>query len=272
MVDVNIDKAIGFVQASGDVVLSALAQYSTGKVKTTEVLEIIKQYQRADGGWSKTDKDFQGDLSVVSTTWLALQWLLWIDAGDRNELQVTLDYLAGIQKTDGCWDEADAIMQFDPPPWMQPGKYENQLWLTSAVCCKLKELCCESAVRFEAALDFLRDGWDGRRYPVYNHTHWMVLGLLGLIQPRGSSDIQILLGCRDFLHDAIENDQVDPGDYSAIVYASKLAGDQAGDLFALSLGKLLENQREDGGWHTNYGEMHRPGLTVEVLFTLKRVS
>lgn len=272
MTDVNTDKATSFVKRSGDAVLSALASFATGQIKTTEALNIIKQYQRDDGGWTKTDKDFQADLSIISTTWVALQWLCWIEAKHSIELQHTLEYVRISQNKVGYWDDPDEIKQYNPPHWMLPGRYENQLWLTSAVCCKLKELGCEAEVKFEQALDFLRKGWNGQRYPLFHHTNWMVMGLLGMLETKQDLDRQIITGCKEHLLEAINNDQVDPGDLSAIAYASKLAGDQVQDLLAISSRKMRENQLEDGGWRTNYGEKHRPGFTVDALFTLKMIG
>jgi hypothetical protein len=272
MVDVNTDKAVSFVNKSGDAVLSALASYAAGQMKTAETLNVINKYQMQDGGWTKTDKDYQADLSIISTTWVALQWLLWIDARESIELQNTLDFVHNSQNEAGYWDEPDEITQYNPPHWMLPGRYENQLWLTSAVCCKLKELGREDEVRFDQALDFLRKGWNGQRYPLFHHTNWMVMGLMGSLETKLDSDSQIIIGCKKYLLEAIENDQVDPGDLSAIAYASRLAGDQAQDLLEISSRKVKENQLEDGGWRTNYGEKHRPGFTVDALFTLKRLG
>ena len=98
------------------------------------------------------------------------------------------------------------------------------------------------------------------------------MGLLGMIENRLDSDSQIITGCKKHLLEAIENDQVDPGDLSAITYASNLAGDQAQDLLEISSRKMRENQQEDGGWRTNYGEKHRPGFTVDAIFTIKRLG
>ena len=77
MTKVNTDKAISFVQASGDRVLSAMALFVAGKMDIGRALDAIKAYQRDDGGWTKVDKDFQGDLSIITATSVALQWLVW---------------------------------------------------------------------------------------------------------------------------------------------------------------------------------------------------
>ncbi|NMC12751.1 MAG: hypothetical protein GYA34_07685 [Chloroflexi bacterium] len=272
MATINRDKAFQFVQASGDPVLSALAAYAIGEKSAAEALQAIQTYQRPDGGWTKTDKDFQGDLSVISTTWVALQWLIWL-GGDRTPaLERTLSFLRTTQNEAGYWDEPEAIRQFNPPFWMLPGSYPNQLWFTSAVCCKLKELGCEKEVNFEKALEFLRMGWDGVRYPVFVHTHWMVMPLLSLHDTGSVQDKNIILGCKTFLQKAIESSSADPGDLNAVAYASRLAGDIADDLYHKALQHVLNNQADDGGWITHYPEKHRPAFTVEALFLLKKLA
>ena len=272
MSQINVAKAVQFVHDSKDPILSVMASFVAGKVSTRKVLSTLKTYQRADGGWTKTDKDFQGDLSVISTTWVALQWLLWIGAGDSTQLKKTVAFLRNTPRADGSWDEPDEIKQYDPPPWMLPGRYENQLWLTSAVCCKLKELGREQDVDFDRALDFLRKGWDGSRFPVFVHTHWMAMPLFYLQNTGSDADEQITLGCKRFLYEAIVSGQVDSGDFISIAYASLLAEGIAGDLHETALKAVYRNQLDDGGWKTDYGDKHRPGFTVEALFLLKRLG
>ena len=140
MSTVDLGRAVTFVFNSNDPVLSGLARYATGDCSREEAIEALRVNQREDGGWTGTDKDFQGDLSIITATFVALQWLNWV--GDRKSavLLNTLDFLRRTQRDDGCWDEPEEIVSFNPPFWMLPGRYGNQVWLTSALCCKLKEL------------------------------------------------------------------------------------------------------------------------------------
>ncbi len=268
--EVSISRAVDFVCASGDSILSALALYSAGRMDTEQVLDIIKAYQRNDGGWTKADMDFQGDLSIITATSVALQWLLWVGGEGSAVLEKTGDYLRGAQRSDGAWDEPDEIRQYNPQPWMLPGRYENQVWLTSAIGCKLKELGRERDVDFDRALDFVRRGWDGNRFPVFVHTHWMAMPLFHMRNTGSALDRQIIAGCARFLYEAVANNQADPGDLISIAYASLLTGDVAADLCELSLKAVLGNQMDDGGWTTNYGDKYRAVFTVDALFLLKR--
>jgi len=269
MASVDVGKAIDFVRASGDPILSALALLAIGETTTRQALEVLSAYQRPDGGWTKTDKDFQGDLSAISTTWVALQWLGWIEDRDSDVLERTIAHVRDVQRDDGAWDEPDEILAYDPPTWMMPGRHENQLWLTAAICCKLKEMGREGDVDLERALGFVRAGWDGQRFPVFVHTHWMAMPLLAM---HGAGDEEIVEGCRRFLSQAIADDRVDPGDYCAVAYASLLTGEPAEGLCRVSLQRVQENQMRDGGWRTNYDPKHRVGFTVDALFLLRRAG
>ncbi len=270
MSTVDLDRAVTFVLNSNDPVLSGLANYATGDCSREEVIEALRINQRLDGGWTGTDKDFQGDLSIITATFVALQWLNWI--GDRNSavLLNTLDFLRRTQREDGCWDEPEEIVRFNPPFWMLPGRYGNQVWLTSALCCKLEELGQAHQVDFTKALEFVRRGWNGERFPDYAHTHWMAMPLFRLQGSGSGTDEQIIRGCRKRLYEAVERDEADPGDTISIAYASLLAGNVAEDLFELSLARVKSNQQGDGGWITNHGEKHRASFTVEALFLFKK--
>ena len=272
MSTIDVDRAITFVLSTNDPIRSSLAQYLRGDCSREEVIETIKINQRDDGGWARNDKDFQGDLSNITATFVALQWLNWIGDQNSSVLQNTLYYLRRNQRKDGSWDEPEEMANFNPPFWMLPGRYENQVWLTSALCCQLKELGREQQVDFPKAVEFIRQGWDGERFPEYPHTHWMAMPLFRLQGSNSETDEQIIKGCKKILYEVVEEDEADSGDIIPIAYASHLAGDVAEDLFELSLTKVKGNQHSDGGWITNHGEKHRASITVDALFLFKKMG
>ncbi len=124
-------RGLEYVRRNGSELMGALAAHATGLA---------------------SDGDMEGVLSTISQTWQGLQWLLWTCPSDSAPLDRTVDFLRRTQHVGGYWDEPPGILEFNPPPWMVPGNHANQLWLTSAVCCKLLELGRQADVRFEAAL------------------------------------------------------------------------------------------------------------------------
>ena len=272
MPSVDVARALEFVAAHGTSAHNTLAAVAVGKASPETALMQIGTYQRPDGGWARIDPDFTADLSLISQTWLGLHWLIALRPAGADALARTLEFLAASQQTSGCWDEPDAILAYDPPPWMVPNQQANQVWLTSAVCCKLKELGCEDSVRFNAALGFLRAAWQGSRFPGSPHPHWMALPLFTLNGPRAEIDTAITMGCHDVLYPLVDRAALDPLDVIAVAYGAHLCGNFAAELFLLALDRVLSFQQPDGGWTTHYGDQHRPGATVDALFLLRRVG
>jgi hypothetical protein len=55
IIEVNVIRATRFVNKSGEVVLSALASFGLGKIKTPKILNGIKHCERDDGRWRTKD-------------------------------------------------------------------------------------------------------------------------------------------------------------------------------------------------------------------------
>ncbi len=125
-------------------------------------------------------------------------------------------------------------------------------------------------IDFDKAVSFLAAGWDGKRFPVYKHTHWMAMHIFhGAGLPESKS---IAEGCQAFLTSSLNNNEIDPGDCCAIAYSSQNTGGFAEDLFKLAFAKMESYQAGDGGIATKYGDQHRAGFTVEALFLLKKIG
>jgi hypothetical protein len=267
----DIERAVAFVEAQGEAPQVALARYAVGRIGAEEVAQAISVRQRDDGSWSGIDHDMPAAVSSISQTWIGLQWLIWLDAPEGDTLvERTVDFLRAAQHPQGYWDEPDEIVQHHPPPWMLPGNPENQVWLTSAVMCKLKELGRDDGVNRAGALDFLRAAWQSEKgyFHEGGHPHWMTLPLL-----HGSErddDRAIAAGCRDWLAHLVEERLIDPYDYAAVAYAALLTNDDV--LFRLCMESIETFQKADGGMTTQYGDQHRVNGTVETLYLLKRAS
>ena len=263
-------RGFAFVQRNGSELMKSLAAHAVGLASGDDVLTHLKTYQNDDGGWERFDSDMEGAISTISQTWLGLQWLLWTRPSDPVPLNRTLQFLRQSQHDKGYWDEPPEILKYDPPPWMVPGNRANQLWLTSAVCCKLAELGRETEVRFGAAVEFLRRGWEEDHFPVYLHTHWMAVNLFGRLSEPIDLDRRIATGSAKRLINDLTTGTCDAADITSIEYAAFRSG--ACDLFDIAFPRVIANQADDGGWTTGYGDRHRPQATVEAMQVLKIVS
>ena len=261
--------AVDFVAQHGDAVTQALVRFFAGQLGADEALTALAAYQLPDGGWMGTDRDFVGDISVVSCAHVALDWLAAIDPDDVRLLPKTLSHLNAIQRDDGSFDEPAGILKFDPPVWMRPGNTANQTWLTAQILCRLQELGRQDAIDFDKGLAFLRTMWDGSRFPEYLHPHWVAMPLFA---NRDGEDREIALACRAVLAEAFDTGKVDPGDAAAIATGSFLAGELGSQLLHQALELVLASQDEDGGWKTHYGDKHRVAMTVAALVLLRKLG
>ncbi len=268
----DVQRALDFTRCSGNPLWHTLASIAAGRLPAEQALDELRGFQNADGEWHDLDPDLRWTTSTISTTQVALQWLIWIGAADSDLAARSVEFLQGSQHADGYWDEPTEILGSDPPKWMLPGRKSNLLWLTAAVCRWLDEMGQENEVEFDAALEFLRDGWDGDRYPEYNHTHWMALALFSRTAGDSDRDRQIARGCADFLSARLADDAVDPVDVTSVAQAALRAGEMGEGVLATALEKVTGDQEADGGWITRYGDRHRAAATAQALFLLKEVG
>ena len=270
--DERITRGLDFINKNGSGHTKAIGNAIVNPDTVDEALKELLPFQNADGGWRGMDSDMKGPISTISCTWVAMQWLSWLNLKDSECLKRTIDFIKKVQYENGSWDEPEAILEYDPPPWMIPGEYENQLWLTSAICCQLMEINKTAEVNFNAAIEFLRAGWDGKRFPGASHPHWMAIVIFNHLREDSELNEAIADGCKQFLTTQILEGKEDPFDYVDIAYASLRVGSSADDLLKLSTDRLLESQAEDGGWITNYGDQHRPMGTAKAIYLLKIIS
>ena len=261
-----------YINANGSDHTKAIGNAIVNPDTVDEALIELRPFQNADGGWRGMDSDMKGPVSTISCTWVAMQWLSCLNQLDSECLKKTVDFLKKVQNENGYWDEPEAIVEYDPPPWMVPGEYENQLWLTSAICCQLLEINKTAEVNFNMAIEFLRAGWDGKHFKKYSHPHWMAIVIFYQLREVSDLNEAIAEGCKLFLISSILEGKEDPIDYVDITYASLRVGNWADDLLKISMEKLLEGQADDGGWITNYGDQHRPMGTARAIYLLKLLS
>lgn len=267
---VDVDGARHYLEQHGTPLQQTLGRYAIGEATAGDVIAALAPYQQPDGGWTGLDPDCPAGVSVMSCTWLALQYLRWISADQHPLLDSTADFLAAHQHADGYWDEPDAITAHNPPPWMQPGERKNRVWLTAAVARMLMETGHETQVYFGRALTYLTRAWDDGVFQgkqTFLHPLWM---MLPLFHTGGQPDDQrIVDGCHTRLLAAVEFGELDPMDVTAVAHAALNTRYTGNKLYIAARDRVLEYQQPDGGWTTDYGAAHRPNATVDALMLLR---
>ncbi|HEY7223528.1 MAG TPA: prenyltransferase/squalene oxidase repeat-containing protein [Micromonosporaceae bacterium] len=125
---VDIDAAIGFVVARGDAVDRArLSFLRTGVVPGDEVFDQIERGQTRSGGWPARPDD---QTPSVDATCFRLAELDDLAGLGRPAAVRALQWLAGRQRPDGCWEEDKALADL-APPWATPGDPDARFYLTA---------------------------------------------------------------------------------------------------------------------------------------------
>ncbi|HET8640337.1 MAG TPA: hypothetical protein VFM37_00265, partial [Pseudonocardiaceae bacterium] len=125
---VDIDAAMGFVVAKGDVVDRArLAWLRAGITPDEEVLANAEIGQTPEGGWPAF---WAGHVASVDATCFRLAELDDLGAVSRPAARRAMDWLAAHQGPDGMWEE-DPVLADVAPPWAKPGDPEARVYLTA---------------------------------------------------------------------------------------------------------------------------------------------
>jgi hypothetical protein len=125
---VDLEAAIGFVVAHGDEVERArLAYLRTGATPEPEVLEQVEAGQLPGAGWPGRQ---EGEVASIDATCFRFAELDDLGALGRPAARQALDWLAVTQRSDGTWEEDEALAG-EAPPWAVPGDPEARLYLTA---------------------------------------------------------------------------------------------------------------------------------------------
>ncbi|AGL14376.1 prenyltransferase/squalene oxidase repeat-containing protein [Actinoplanes sp. N902-109] len=263
---VDIDAAIGYVVAHGDPVERARLSYlRTGAQPADAILERIAGSQTPAGGWPAG-----GDSSVPSIDATCFRLAELDDLGGLHGPPVdrALAWLAGRQRSDGSWQEDEALAA-EAPPWALPGDPEATLYLTAVAgfWMTVAELAAHphheeraryadalaSAARFVVAQ--LRE--DGT-WPSFLAAGWHAAGLLH--EARffyESARMRFVLGDR--------LDDMSPADVANMAAALRRVDLGDDQLLHSARKRLGETQRTDGGWDSDEGPVFDVNTTLTAI-------
>jgi hypothetical protein len=126
---VDLDAAIGYVVAHGDVVDRARCSWlRSGIAPDREVLDRLEMGQSSEGGWPAV---WGGDIASIDATCFRLAELDDVGALYRPAARRAVGWLAERQRPDGSWEEKEKLAGV-APPYAQPGDDEARLFLTAS--------------------------------------------------------------------------------------------------------------------------------------------
>jgi hypothetical protein len=263
---VDVDAAIGYVVAHGDPVERArLSFLRTGANPPPEALERITEGQMADGGWPASG---DGWVPSVDATCYRLGELDDLGGLRGPAVDRALNWLAGVQRDDGSWQEAESLAA-EAPAWAMPGDPEATLYLTSVAGFWLAVAEAEAhphhevtavhdAVMNKAAQFILAQLRPDGTWPSFLAVGWHAAVLLHEQQfYYESARMQLTLGDRVA--------DMSPADVASMAAALRRA--RLGDDWLLQSARkrLAETQRTDGGWDSAEGPLFDVNATLIAL-------
>jgi hypothetical protein len=253
---VDIDAAIGFVVAHGDPVERARLAFLRSRASPpADVLDRLEAGQSLKGGWPAS-----GEFAAASVDATCFRLGELDDLGGLQlpAAQRALQWLAGVQRDDGTWEE-DASLAADAPAWAMPGDPEAQFYLTSVAGFWLTVVEVEAerradaerqdpyaAVRRAAAEHLVARLNPDSTWPSFLAAGWHAAGLLhheGLFYE--SARVQLVLGDR--------LPGMTPADVASMAATLRRVGVGDDWLMRTACKRLGETQRSDGGWDSAEG-------------------
>lgn len=171
----DLRAAVTYITQHGNNVEQArLRHLLTGEPADPEVIGTLLAGQRPDGGWNPF---WAPDYSSLDATCFRLAQAEQLGlTGANPAVGRALRFLAGRQRDDGSWEEAEAVRGL-APPWAAPGDPAARLYLT-ANCGFWLALLGDTSGGAARAARFLHGQLaPGGSLPTFAHAHWLAAGL-----------------------------------------------------------------------------------------------
>jgi hypothetical protein len=268
---VDLDAAIGYVVAHGDVVDRARLSYLRNHTEPSpEIMEKAESGDLPRGGWPPLASSATPS---VDATCFRLAELSDLGGLNRPASRKALAWLAQSQREDGTWEEVDSLAAM-APPWAAPGDPEAQLYLSVnagywlAVTAPQPQYYGEQ-VEYEFAPQVQRTAEMFRgtltangSWPSYLAAGWLGAGLLyHLGWFYESAQIQVILAERI--------PGMTGGDCAQLAAALRRVGMSHDDwVLQTAYRRLSELQRPDGGWASDDGAAFDVHTTLAVVRAL----
>jgi hypothetical protein len=268
---VDIDAAIGFVVAKGDVVDRArLSWLRSGNAPDEEIVSRAELGQAVGGGWPAFWAD---DVASIDATCFRLGELDDLGALGRPATRRALDWLANRQRPDGTWEE-DAALAGQAPPWAAPGDPEARLYLTANAAFWLTVAGPEARAAgpldsrpggayagvVTKAAHAIRDSLkpDGT-WPSFLVTGWLGAAVLHRQEMYYETARMTMI-----LTDRVP--EMTPADTAWLAAALRRVGVADDDwLMVAARRRLSETQRSDGGWPSDDGDQFDVHVTLAAI-------
>jgi len=262
---VDFDRAVAFVREHGDEFDRARLDLllGDGTLMSHEQEQRFLIGQRSDGGWPPF---WAPEYSSLDATCYRLSQGEGLQMGfSHPAFARAADFLRSRQRSDGCWEEDDAVRKV-APLWARPGEHAPRLyltancgwWLANATQGGTFVTTDEAAKRAGAYLErhLAQDG----KFPSFLHTHWLAAGLWIRLSRDGLSRSVL-----DYLVTRMSSEVPSSSLAWMLTTLGGLGISPDHPLGQKATTLLVAQQRADGSWASEDGPDRDPSVTVEAL-------
>jgi len=265
----NLDKAVDYVRAKGDVIEQArLASILWRKQPEEAVLQKLTEMQNMDGGFSYWVKGF----STVCDTVYVLIWFDDLSLRRLPQVERAIDFLLMHQKEDGGWDELERVKEANVPSFLVPGKITTRVWLTA--------YCAHWFVRLGYAEHPKAKGCQGEFLLAHREPSGRLIGTvkdmramwdwLVFLSYFPGSDSEIFKQTLTVIEQEFYPEKWEGSYLAWLTCCLRDAGLPAHHHFVRRcLDELVKKQRLDGSWDSEDGEAFAANATIEALRVIK---
>jgi hypothetical protein len=257
--------AVAFVRDNGDELeLARLAGLLGRERPDPRAMRALVTRQNEDGGFPYLM--IPGRPSSVTATAAALQWMHDLRLLRAPQTERALAYLLAAQRPDGSWDESPALVKYDPPPLARPGHPAGRHYVTGTAALWVARLLGPAHDSARRGSTYLRASRDGE-WPGDEPLQVSVAVTAACAAVDGPTSVVAASGMQVLNRLAPEGWSADRlADLCVALYGAGL--DAGGPLVDASLHGLVERQREDGGWASEYGPDREVDLALRALGAL----
>lgn len=263
----DIEKAVRFVEKNGTKLERYRLNYLLGKERDDEVpLRYLRSLQNDDGGFPYGNE--KGKLSSVNSTSAILSLMIELGLTESDVCEKTVEFLLRVQGEDGSWDENPAINQYNPPFWDMPGDLKTKVWLTASILNYLIQLGYRKSVVVRKATQFLLKNRDEEgKFVGFLHSTWLSVGVFGQLEGVNSEVVEKALKVLERNINGMGNGASDLTWCLDCFHVAGLSKDDP--VVKKCIEKVIELQRQDGGWASTDREKSNVSTTINALRVLK---
>jgi hypothetical protein len=155
-----LSSAVAYIEENGDELERARLAGLLGRVHPEpRILRSLALRQNDDGGYPYAM--IPGRPSAVDSTVTGLRWMHDLRLSSAEYTERAVGYLLCMQRPEGTWDETPAVLKYDPPLQLRPGRSGGRSFWTALVAFWLARLIGpthDTVVRAHKILRAQRDG------------------------------------------------------------------------------------------------------------------